>query len=68
MELILAILLYLHVIVSPATYTKTYIDQLQVEYQDQINKVEADPVQMQIVNDQYMPQVNGIVIIDGGEQ
>lgn len=64
MDLIIAILLYLHVLVSPGTYFQSYINQKQVEYQDQINAVENDPAQMQIVNEQYMPQVSGIVVID----
>jgi hypothetical protein len=64
MDLILAILLYLHVLVSPGTYLQSFINQKQVEYQDQINAVENDPAQMQIVNQQYMPQVSGIVVID----
>lgn len=68
METILAILLYLHLIVSPGTYKQSYINQLYSDNQVKIEQVENDPVQMQIVNDQYMPQVPQIIIInDTGE-
>lgn len=66
MQLLLAILLYLRFIVSPATYEKSYIDLLQQQHQSEIQSVQNDPAQMDIVNSQYMEPASQIIIIDSG--
>ena len=68
METVIAILLYLQLIFSPGTYKQSYINRLQYENQARIDEVQRDPAQMEIVDQQYRPQVKGVVIInDTGE-
>lgn len=66
METIIAILLYLQLIVSPGTYTDTYINQLETTHQVEINAVQADPAQMEVVNSVYLPQVSQVIVINEG--
>jgi glycerol-3-phosphate responsive antiterminator len=63
MQLILAILLYLKVIVCPATYTQHQIDVYVDQNKDMINAVQKDEASMQVVRDQYYPKTDGIIII-----
>lgn len=64
METIIAILIYLHILVSPGTYYQSYINAEIQANQTKIDEVENDPAQMDIVNKVYLPQVSQIVIID----
>jgi hypothetical protein len=64
METILAILLYLQLIMSPGTYTDTYINQLETAHQVEIDAVQADPEQMEIVNSVYLPKVSQVIVIN----
>lgn len=64
METLLAILLYLQIIFSPGTYEKTYIDNLEIEHQTEIQNVQNNPEQMRIVNEVYLPQVEHVIIIN----
>lgn len=64
MEILLAILLYLQLIVSPGTYTQSHINNLEITHQVEINEVKADPVRMEEVNRVFMPQVSQVVVIN----
>jgi hypothetical protein len=66
MQLLLAILLYLRFIVSPATYEKSHIDLLEQHHQPEIQNVQSDPQQMDLVQREYMGPASQIIVIDSG--
>lgn len=63
MQTLLAILLYMQLIQSPGTYSQSQIDQLEIQYQVQIQNIQNDPIQMQEVNEVYRPQTVSIIVI-----
>jgi len=63
MDTIIAILLYMQLLQSPGTYQQSQIDQLQAQYQHEINVIQNDPVQMQEVNQVYLPKVQDVIVI-----
>jgi hypothetical protein len=63
METLLAILLYMQLITSPAEYQKFYIDQLEIEHHYQIEQIKNDPALMMHINDVYLPRTADIIII-----
>lgn len=67
MNTLMAILLYMQVIQSPGVYTQAQIDQLQLQYQLEIQIIMNDNAQMHEVNSDYLPQVPNIVIIHPDE-
>ena len=67
MQTLLAILLYMQLIQSPATYNQAYINQLETQYHVQIQIIMADPDQMDEVTQVYMPQTENIIVIGNTE-
>jgi len=67
MQTLLAILLYMHLIQSPGTYTQQYIDQLELQHQAEIQIIMNDPVQMNEVNTLYLIETPKVVIITPDE-
>ena len=63
-QIIIAILLYLGIISSPNTYHLTQLKAYENQYTVQINDVMSDPAQMQIVQRDYLPLGDEIIIID----
>lgn len=63
MQLLLAILLYLRVIVSPGTYTEEQIRIFIEHNQTRIDAVQNDKAAMDQVKEIYVPQADGIIII-----
>ena len=64
METILAILLYMHLIVSPGSYLKTEIDMMATKNKVEINRIESDPAKMDLIHKEYDDDVVHITIID----
>jgi 2-C-methyl-D-erythritol 4-phosphate cytidylyltransferase len=64
MNTTLAVLLYMHLIISPGTYFQSDIDAMATANQQQITIIENDPDQMQIVQNDDMPMVEKIVIVN----
>ncbi|MDQ3072616.1 MAG: hypothetical protein M3Q97_05075 [Bacteroidota bacterium] len=63
MQTLLAILLYLGHIHSPGTYYESYILNLEQQYRPAIEQVENDPDQMMIVDRDFRPQTEQIIVI-----
>jgi hypothetical protein len=63
MQLLLAILLYLRIIVAPGTYTEKHIRCLENDNREKIDAVRNDKATMDIIQRDYIPQTDGIVII-----
>ncbi len=63
MHTLIAILLYMQVIQSPGTYHQSQIEQLQVQYHYQIVAIQNDPVQMQQVQQVYLPMAQDVIVI-----
>jgi len=64
MQLLLAVLLYLNILAPDNTYYLSFIDAEEALLAPTIELVEDDPVQMEIVNDIYMPMVQRIIVAD----
>ena len=65
MEMIIAILLWLQVMVSPGQYTHTQYDALVQQHDQQINAVLSDPQLQQTVWASTGDQVPYVVVGDG---
>jgi len=63
MSIILAVLMYLNILIPGGTYYQSYITDTINDMTPQIELIEDDPVQMDEVDDVYLPQVSSIVII-----
>ena len=63
MNLILAILMYLNILVPGNTYYQSFINDEINALVPQIELIEDDPVQMEEVDDVYLPQVPSITIL-----
>jgi hypothetical protein len=63
MQLLLAILLYLKLIVAPASYTERHIKCLENHNREKIDAVRTDKPTMDIIQRDYIPQTDGIIII-----
>ncbi len=69
MELTLGIMLYLNILFVGEEYHIEYIDQAEQEFYTEIQSVKQNTSEMQIVESQYVPQVETLVIYeydDGG--
>ncbi len=64
MEILLSLLLYLSVIVSPASYYDYEIEAFETAHQQEIDAIEQDPVLVQQIVDQFREDVVNILIID----
>ena len=64
MQILLAILLYLHIINPGNTYYQSFINNENLLLAPSIELIEDDPDQMDTINNVYYPQVDTIVIID----
>jgi hypothetical protein len=63
MQLILAILLYLRVIVSPGTYTEKHIDLKVEENRARIEAIQSDKPLLEKIQNEYGPSTEFIVIV-----
>lgn len=67
METTLAILLYLGAIFSHSTYHTTEIDIITQENEPHIQQVRQDDYQMMVVEQEFVPLVKTVVIMDYDE-
>jgi hypothetical protein len=63
MQLLLAILLYLRIIVAPGTYTDKHIRCVADTNREKIDAVRNDKPTMDLIQRDYIPQTDGIIII-----
>jgi hypothetical protein len=63
MDTLLSVLLYLHALPGPDTYTSNQISQLNQQYQPQIVLVERYPKQLSDIMAQERPVVSQVVIV-----
>lgn len=66
MDTILCILLNLNVISSPGTYNISQIDSLEQVFSLTINNTKNNLSILNSVLAEYLPELNGITIIDNG--
>lgn len=62
-QIIIAIMLYLQIIVSPATYNLSDLKALEQQHHAEIEAVRNDPGQMNVVEDVYVPRTEEVIII-----
>ncbi len=67
MEIVVAILIYIAVIVSPGEYLQQEIDMFIDQHQVEIDHIQQDPAQMDVVHNEFLPQVE-FVIIDADQE
>ncbi len=67
MTVLLSILLYLTVIVSPGAYYHAEIDAFEQQYEPEITAIQQDPDLTADILETYGPQTESIIFLDDEE-